>query len=183
MESGNDLFNYLKDIANNCGGNLLELNIKHIKPKQSIRLKCQMPLCRHYGVCKVCPPFIPSVQEFTEALSDYSKAFLIVYRERISDIEEYRKDYAAELKLAEIVHNLEAAAFKRGEYQAIGLVVGGCKLCEKCAPPGESCRHPRRARPSPEGLGIDITKLAREAGVPIEWPPKEYVHLLGLLLI
>ena len=65
----------------------------------------------------------------------------------------------------------------------MGLVVGGCKLCETCSPPGEPCRHPYKARPSPEGFGIDITEVARSAGVRLEWPPRKHVTFLGLLLV
>jgi predicted metal-binding protein len=61
--------------------------------------------------------------------------------------------------------------------------VGGCKLCSECAPRGEPCRHPFKARPSPEGFGIDITELAREAGVPVEWPPREVVSFIGLVFV
>ena len=99
------------------------------------------------------------------------------------DINDYREDFSTELKLAEIVSALELAAFQHGYYLAMGLCVGGCKLCPECAPSGEPCRPPFKARPSPEGFGIDITGLAREAGVPMEWPPKKFVNFLGLLLV
>ena len=159
------------------------LEINKINPSQSMRLKCQVPLCEYYDVCKTCPPNIPGVAKFREALLSYSKAFLVVLREKIKNIEDYRKDFSAELKLAEIVSELELSAFQHGAYQALGLSVGGCKLCHECTPRGEPCRHPFKARPSPEGFGIDITELAREAGVAVEWPPKEYVNFMGLVLV
>ena len=56
-------------------------------------------------------------------------------------------------------------------------------MCDECAPMGEPCRHPFKAHPSPEGFGIDITELARDAGVQVEWPPKEYVNFIGLMLV
>ncbi len=173
----------LKDLARRQGGEIYELEISKINPKQSVRLKCQVPLCEYYNVCRVCPPYIPTVSEFREALQDYQKAFLIVYREKINSIDIYRGDFTAELKLAGIVANLELAAFQEGYYHAMGLCVGGCKFCMECAPLDEPCRHPFKARPSPEGFGIDITVLAREAGVPVEWPPKEYVSFMGLVLV
>ena len=170
-------------VARQWGIAIYPLEIKKILPRQIIRLKCLVPLCEYYEVCKVCPPHIPSVAEFKEALQSYRKAFLVVLREKINDINLYRKDFSAELKLGEIVSALELSAFELGFYQAMGLTVGGCKLCPKCAPAGEPCRHPFKARPSPEGFGIDITELASEAGVPVEWPPREYVHFMGLMLV
>ena len=177
------IFKSFTKIAIEAKGDIYELDIKKINSKQSIRLKCQIPLCEYYGVCKVCPPNIMGVEEFREALQSYTKAFLVVYREEISDINNYRNDFTAELKLAQIVSDLELSAFKNGNYQAIGLSVGGCKFCQECTPLGEACRHPFSARPSPEGFGIDITELAREVGVPVEWPPLEYVSFIGLVLI
>ncbi len=177
------LKNAFETVAQKWGVNIHPLDIKKINPMQSIRLKCQVPLCEYYDVCKTCPPHIPDVAVFKEALLSYSKAFLVVLREKIKNIDDFRKDFSAELKLAEIVSDLELAAFQHGFYQALGLSVGGCKLCDQCAPQGEPCRHPFKARPSPEGFGIDITELAREAGVEVEWPPKEYVNFIGLVLV
>lgn len=182
-ETENQITVFLKDTAKSLGVDVYELDVKKINPRQSIRLKCLAPLCEYYSVCRVCPPNIPGVSEFREALQDYSRAFLVVLREKIKDINKYRDGFGAELKLAEAVAGLELAAFQHGYCQAMGLCVGGCKLCKECAPPDQPCRHPFKARPSPEGFGIDITKLAREAAVPVEWPPMEYVSFLGLLLI
>ena len=170
-------------VARKWGAAVYPLDVKKINPRQSMRLKCLVPLCEYYDVSKTCPPHIPSVSEFKEALNDYQKAFLVVLQEKITDIEDYRNNFSAELKLADIVSDLELAAFQHGFYQALGLSVGGCKLCEVCAPRGEPCRHPFKARPSPEGFGIDITELAREAGVAVEWPPKKYVNFIGLVFV
>ncbi len=182
-DSESPLENSLKAVARKWGAEIYHLDVKKINPMESVRLKCLVPLCEFYDACKICPPNIPGVAEFREALQSYSKAFLVVLREKIINIEDYRKDFSAELKLAETVSALELTAFQQGYYLALGLSVGGCKLCPLCAPPGEPCRHPFKARPSPEGFGIDITGLAREAGVPLEWPPKVYVSFLGLLLV
>lgn len=170
-------------LATEQGFDIYELDIQKIKPKQSVRLKCLAPLCEYYGVCKVCPPNIPGVAEFREALQGYGQAFLVVLQEKIGNLELYRTDFTAELKLADFIAAMELAAFRHGACQALGLCVGGCKYCKECAPAGEPCRHPFRARPSPEGFGIDITQLAREAGVLVEWPPKEYVSFMGLVLV
>ncbi len=182
-DSCETLENSFEAVAQKWGVDIYPLDIKKLNPMQSMRLKCQVPLCEYYDVCKTCPPNIPSVAEFREALLSYSKAFLVVLREKIKNIDDYRKDFSAELKLADIVSDLESAAFQHGFYQALGLSVGGCKLCDTCTPQGEPCRHPFKARPSPEGFGIDITKLARDVGVAVEWPPKEYVNFIGLVLV
>ena len=170
-------------LARNAGAEIYGIDARKISPKESVRLKCQIPLCEFYGICRVCPPNIPSVRQFREALQSYNKAFLVVLREKITDMARYRTDFSAELKLAEIVSQMELAAFQQGYYLAIGLCVGGCKLCQQCSPPSEPCRHPFKARPSPEGFGIDITAIAREEGVPVEWPPRKEVIFMGMVFV
>lgn len=178
-----DVLKKLHEAAIDLGVDIYEIGIEKIIPKQSIRLKCAIPLCEYYGVCKVCPPNIPPLNEFREALQYYSQALLVVYREKIVSINKYQDNHDAELRLSAAVADLEFKALKEGYYQALGLQVGGCKLCEQCSPPGERCRHPYKARPSPTGFGLDLTELAMEANVPLEWPPVEYVSFMGLLLI
>ncbi len=74
-------------IARKWGADIYPLDVKKINPLQSIRLKCQVPLCEYYDVCKTCPPHIPDVAVFREALPSYSKAFLVVLREKIQSID------------------------------------------------------------------------------------------------
>lgn len=161
----------------------VRVDIKEIQPDESIALKCLIPLCEHYGRVKVCPPYIPKVDEFRKALEKYQAALLVVLRRRVEDVAAYRHDHSGEIALLEAVHALETLAFRRGWYRAAGLVVGGCHLCPRCTPPGEPCLNPYKARPSPEGLGIDVTGLARRFGVPIQWPPTDELAFLGLLLL
>lgn len=181
--SDGKIFGTLREIAHSQGAEIYELDIKQIELKQSIRLKCSIPLCEHYGTCKVCPPNIASIAEFKEALQSYEKAYLVIYREKIKNIEDYRTDFSAELRLAETIAAMESAALKLGCYQFLGLSVGGCRYCTSCTPSGEPCRHPSKARPSPTGFGIDTTELALKLDVLVEWPPVEYISFIGLVFI
>jgi predicted metal-binding protein len=60
--------------------------------------------------------------------------------------------------------------FYDGYYLAVGFGAGSCKhtLCsqqESCAAlEGKKCRFTLRARPSMEAVGIDVYKMAAEAG-------------------
>jgi predicted metal-binding protein len=67
----------------------------------------------------------------------------------------------------------------------MGLIGGVCMLCHECAGvgPGKACRRPYEARPSLEGVGIDVIKTAAQAGLPFELPPKEEIVWSGLILI
>jgi predicted metal-binding protein len=153
---------------------------KEITVHEGVRLKCLVPQCEYYGVCRLCPPNLPPVSEIRAALSYFQQAYLVVLRYPPVAREEVWKP---EKILLDTVNELEKVAWSKGFYRAAGLVVGGCKLCERCAPLHEPCRHPYRARPSPAGLGIDITMLAKRKGIPLSWPPGDELIFLGLLLV
>lgn len=173
----------IHEFAEEAGVDIFPVDIKEVKPEESIRLKCLVPVCEYYGVSKVCPPNIPDVKEFREVLKKYKRAYLAVLQSEIKKEEMGVNVDSAELKLTDVMNHLDRITFENGHYWALGLGSGGCKLCKKCTPVGEPCRHPYKARPSPNGFGIDITELARSAGVPVEWPTITKVTHLGLLLI
>lgn len=166
------------------GVSIHPLDLNAIKPDEGVRLKCQIPLCEYYGVSKVCPPYLPSVQQFREALTFFRGALLVVYTVPYAGLPKPgEQGFTAENHLRQAIHTLESKAQSMGYYRAIGLTVGGCKLCTQCTPHGEPCRHPFLARPSPEGLGIDLLQLAKTAGCAVQWPPGDNVNFLGLVLI
>ena len=176
----NSLFLTLQEEAAKKGVQVIPLKMHELPVHEGVRLKCLAPLCEFYGVCRVCPPHLPSVSEFRRALTYFSQAYLLVLRYAAVGREEVAKP---EIELLHAVHALEKAALQNGYYRAMGLAVGGCKLCTNCAPLNEPCRHPFLARPSPEGLGIDLTLLARRKGLPLSWPPSGEYLLLGMLLL
>lgn len=50
---------------------------------ERVRMKCQIPLCPHYGHTLTCPPNIPTVDEFRKALALYNHAILVQTRSPI----------------------------------------------------------------------------------------------------
>ncbi|MDH5510537.1 MAG: DUF2284 domain-containing protein [Nitrospinota bacterium] len=51
---------------------------------ERVRIKCQIPLCPHYGHCLVCPPNAPTVEEFRRALELYENAIMIQVKSSIT---------------------------------------------------------------------------------------------------
>jgi predicted metal-binding protein len=47
---------------------------------ERVRLKCQIPLCPHFGTTLTCPPNVPGVEEFRKALRLYKTAVLVQTR-------------------------------------------------------------------------------------------------------
>lgn len=166
---------------------------------ERVRLKCAVPVCQGYGHYLHCPPNTLSVDEFRSTLGRYTVALLVqVESARGSlDVDEAGlggKDAAAleeELHgepnrlLGRIVAGLEAAAFKAGYPYAAGFTGGICLLCPTCVGvgSGEPCRHPFEARPSMEGVGIDVLRTAANAGLPVSLSSDAPVRWTGLVLV
>ena len=52
-------------------------NIADIVVDERVRLKCRVPVCDSYNKNLMCPPYVPSVAEFREALKNYKQAILL----------------------------------------------------------------------------------------------------------
>ncbi|GAB4283231.1 MAG: DUF2284 domain-containing protein [Deferrisomatales bacterium] len=195
-----EAFQFLVDKARELGATAAALiPARQVVVDERVRLKCAVPVCQGYDHYLHCPPNTMSVEEFRAALSRYSTALLVqVESEQTSadlDDEGLAGKDAVQLEdelhgdanrlLGRIVTRLEAEAFKAGYYYAAGFTGGICVLCPECVgrASGEPCRHPFEARPSMEGVGIDVFETAANAGLPIALSADEPVRWTGLLLV
>lgn len=192
----------LKKISIEVGASNAKLiDVKDIVVDERVRLKCSVPRCYGYGNCLVCPPHTMSVKEFKEILKRYRKALIVQLESDlnsldksegpgISDPEVYKKQLdlhrPIRLNFHELIDNIEKEAFKLGFPYAAGFGAGRCDLCGEVVCPGMQdgvCRHPFRARPAMEGMGIDVQKTAKNAGLSIELSNETSVKYTGLILI
>lgn len=167
-------------------------------------LKCLVPICPYYGNNLMCPPYVMKASEFQEILSKYTYAVII--RAEISIPEEIMQAAGQEDNIAdffknrlpsfepvwtkmrefdELIGKVEAAAFNLGYRFAAGLSGGSCKFCDECVvkQPGQACRHPFKARPSMEAMGIDVIKTAEKAGIIANASAANNVVAYGLILV
>jgi predicted metal-binding protein len=158
---------------------------------ERVILKCQVPLCNEYGRHLLCPPNSPSLAQFREALKKYSKALLLQLRTPKDQLGtksgESLKDaiYAWANELHEIVHGVEKLAQELHFTFAAGFIGGACKLCTPCVgvQSGRPCKHPFKARPSMEAVGIDVHLTARKAGLGFSFDIENEVVWNGLVLL
>lgn len=167
-------------------------------------LKCQVPICPNYRNNLMCPPYVLKASDFQEILLRYKYAILI--RGNITIAEEIieaanNKNSIADLykdhlqsftptwsKLNEfndIISKIEAEAFNMGYRFAAGFSGGSCKLCDECVAiqSGVICRHPFKARPSMEAVGIDVFKTAEQTGIIKHTSTKNIIIVYGLILV
>jgi predicted metal-binding protein len=166
---------------------------------ERVRLKCEIPRCAGFGRYLTCPPYVISVNDFAKILSRYRWCLLVqveakgidstdkakgrISRTVLKDNRKLHRPFR--LKLLQVVETVEAAAFKKGLYLAAGLVGGSCVLCGSCVEDKstEACRHPFRARPPMEAVGIDVLKTVKNAGLSIHLSSSSNVLWTGLILL
>jgi predicted metal-binding protein len=166
----------------------LLIDISNIVIDERVRLKCQVPLCGSYRNNLMCPPYVPSVTEFHDALKLYSSAIIL---QVTAELKNSRTDIQSEeifspaKKLHELVNFAEKKAFSEGYRFATGFIGGCCRLCDECVAihGGKQCRFPFKARPSMEAVGIDVITTAEKVGLPISFPIINKVTWMGLILI
>jgi predicted metal-binding protein len=157
--------------------------VRSVVIDERVRLKCLVPLCDKYNQNLMCPPNLPTVEEFRKAADRYSRALFVqlVFEKngKVTKAEARQQG----LRLHKIIHALEGSAFSLGYPLAAGLIGGSCKLCKTCVAAPNACRHPLMARPSMEGMGIDVIKTAKKIGLPFRFHSRNYLFWNGLLLI
>jgi predicted metal-binding protein len=148
---------------------------------QWVRMKCRFG-CNEYGKGMMCPPNLPSVTECREFLGEYSKAVIFHFSATFED-PEARHEWSRSInrKLSKI----EREVFLSGFYKAFMLFIDPCNFCVECSGPEGECRETLSARPSGEGLGMDVYATARKTGYEIN-VVKDYdgtMNRFGFLLI
>jgi len=153
-------------------------------------LKCLVPVCSHYGVDLMCPPNVLPVSKFREVIGRYHHAILIKLDTPLSDLSAGKEDYMkavkdAQKKLHDIVCRIESLCIEEGYHFAAGLTGGPCPLCEECVSvkSGLPCRHPFKARPAMEAMGIDVMATAKKMGLPLSFGQNESRSWVGLVLV
>ncbi|TWI71122.1 putative metal-binding protein [Desulfobotulus alkaliphilus] len=167
---------------------------------ERVRMKCLIPLCDSYGKNLMCPPLVvPSFGFFRKALARYNAAILIQVKADLLKTDHFKKDlpdkpdetrkadiYAPAGKLHHLVNQAEKWAFEYRYRFALGLIGGCCRLCDECVAltGGTACRHPFKARPSMEAMGIDVLASLERAGLDTAaFPVADSVTWTGVLLV
>lgn len=167
-------------IEHGCG------DFKWIEPRdivvsQWVRMKCQFG-CEDYGTRVTCPPNNPSVAECENLFSEFGEAALFHFG-RFFENPEDRYEWVKEVNAN--LFEIERAVFFRGHHKAFVIYIGPCSICASCIPERNACKHPRKARPSPEGLAVDVFSTARRCGYDINvlTDYDQAMNRFGILLV
>jgi predicted metal-binding protein len=131
---------------------------------QWVRMKC-MYGCTEYGKTAICPPNVPTVSECEIFFQEYNKAVVLHFEKEVEKPEDrFAWTRKINLKLLE----LEKEIFCSGFEKTFLLFMDSCNICKTCQEKKEDCIEPKRARPTPEALGVDVYSTVRKANYPIQ---------------
>ena len=142
----------------------IEFDPSLLFPEERIRSYCYENICGNYGKHYMCPPLIGTIEDIKSRLKPYSKAILIRYTEEV-DVKLDGRVKSSKTDFHKKTLELENFLNKKG-IVSWGLVGGSCSFCIECkAISNRPCKHPHKARPSLESLGIDVQKLLENFGL------------------
>lgn len=137
--------------------------VAQIKTDACFRDICASNACGMYGKNWMCPPAVGEIHELMAQLRTYRNA--LVYQ-TVTDLED-SFDFEGMMRAKKVHHQLtkRITPLFQGK-QILHLGAGACEECAQCAMvTGEPCRMPSRAIPSLEAYGVDVTQLAKAAGM------------------
>jgi len=206
-EKKGESFDFLIDEAKRLGAvEAKTINSEKVVVEDRVLLKCRTG-CDSYGKRFVCPPYTPTPDEFRKMLREYRKVLIAKFpagaeaeedvgrslhknqysAETPSALRERTKDFwnawgSDKKRILLAMLDLEKAAFNRGYTLAVSLTAGSCSLCAKCDMEA-SCSHPTMARYPEHGLGVNVKKTLKNAGISITFPFERHPEGIGMLLI
>jgi predicted metal-binding protein len=131
---------------------------------QWVRMKCLYG-CPDYGKAGSCPPNTPPVAECERFFRDYSTAVLFHFEKTVAKPED-RHEWTRAINRR--LSDLERDVFLAGHVKAFLLFMDTCTLCTPCSGTRAECKDPKRARPSPDAMAVDVFSTILRAGYPIE---------------
>lgn len=147
--------------------NVGQLQVSEIVFNPEFRKACETNACGLYNRCWMCPPHAGDIHDLIARGQQYTTA--VVYQtiydiEDSYDIEGMLEGGKEHNKIAQKLNTKLTAEVDKQLYLHLGA--GGCKVCDKCSKIDEiPCIHPDKAMASLETYGIDVTQLAKAAGM------------------
>lgn len=127
---------------------------------------CKKNTCGAYGKNYGCPPGVGTVEEVLSALSSFE--YILVYQlvGELDDSFDYEGMMAAGKAHGKLVSAVKEEVEKLQLPRILSLGAGGCKVCERCAAVlNEPCRFPEKRTASLESYCINVSLLAKAAGM------------------
>lgn len=148
------------------------VDVSDISTEASFRSMCESNACGNFGRNYKCPPDIGAIEELMAQIKTYDKALIYQTVGELEDSYDFEGMVEVAAKHNTLVNTVWdytdelLADFGGQSAEVLHLGAGGCSLCSVCGKvTGEPCRNPKRAKGSLEAYGINVSRLAKLAGM------------------
>lgn len=127
---------------------------------------CAANSCGMYGKCYMCPPDVGEIETLMAEIKGFDYALVYQTVSELVDSFDFEGMVEAKKRTYPIAQKLRTVFAETGIKKVLHLGAGGCGVCAKCAKQtGEPCRFPTLALPSLEAYGVNVSELAKTAGM------------------
>ena len=155
----------IRDILLEHGARFGEAEVKQMRFDPEFRALCEKNTCGYYGACWTCPPDAGSLDELMSRVRGYERALVFQTVYPLEDSFDIEGMHEASRKHNQLVQAVQTAIKASGE-DGLVLGAGACGACKTCTKrEGKPCRSPERAVLSLEACGVDVSQLAKLAGL------------------
>lgn len=142
------------------------LDVKDIIFSEEVRFMCENET-RRDNQSWVYLPAIQSIEECKEKVRAFEHAFIFTTVTEVRDSLDFLCCLDAKKGHEQLSYNVQES-FRRSFGDVLTLTTG-CGICDKCAYPDETCRHPDKSFSTIEGHGIYIMKSIEETGISYDY--------------
>ena len=137
-----------------------------IKTDRIFRDMCAANACGVYGKCYMCPPDVGDIEVLMAEIQNYKYALVYQTIAELEDSFDFEGMIEAKKKSYPLAQSLRKVFADMNISKVLHLGAGGCGVCETCAKKtNEPCRFLDKAMPSLEAYGVNVSELAKSAGM------------------
>lgn len=137
-----------------------------VETDPSFRDMCASNACGMYGKCYMCPPDVGDIEALMQEVGQYDYALVYQTVTELEDSYDFEGMIAARKQMPKLSQSLRKIFEDVCFSKVLHLGVGNCGVCKVCAKEtNEPCRFPDLAMPSLEAYGINVSELAKSAGM------------------
>ena len=167
MKDLNLISEKLVALAIECGatrGTVIDASL--IKTDKAFRDMCAANSCGMYGKCWTCPPDVGDISKLMAKISNYRYALVYQTVSPLEDSFDYESMVLAKKNFRKLSLSLRPKVDAELSKKPLHLGAGGCGVCEVCAQrENKPCRFPDLAMASLEAYGVNVSELAKSAGM------------------
>lgn len=156
----------VKELALECGfSHAGKLDVATIAVRQEVRDACAANKCNQYGKNWACPPGCGTLEECDARMKKYETGVIL----QTTGILEDSMDFEMMEKLGkDHAEHFTAFSDKIKALYPDSMIIGAgsCVRCKECTFPDKPCRFPDKLTSSMEALGMVVSDVCRDNGIP-----------------